>query len=97
METAARMTPLDVQISAELRTMLTQAAETLGCSVSDFVLNTLQDAAQHVMKNTEQTTVIHLSPQEQERVAEALLNPPYPNEALQRAFANKKRLLGDAV
>ena len=38
--------------------MLTQAAETLGCSVSDFVLNTLQDAAQHVMKNTEQTTVI---------------------------------------
>jgi len=37
---------------------------------------------------------IKLSPEDQARLAEALLNPPAPNDALKRAVERRRELLG---
>jgi hypothetical protein len=43
--------------------------------------------------NNSNTSVLSWSPENQSIFAEVLLNPPEPNEALQRAFALREKLL----
>lgn len=54
-----------------------------GRSVTDFVIAALQDAAQ---KAIEESTVWHLSQDQQRAFVEALINPPAPNENLRTAY-----------
>lgn len=62
----------------------------IGDILTDFVIAAVQDAAQQAI---EQAQVIRLSLADQAVFAQALLSPPEPSPALERAFARRKKLL----
>ena len=70
--------------------MLRRAAELKGRSITDFVVSAAHEAAQRAI---EEAGIIRLSVEDQRRFAEALINPPAPNDALRRA----QRLHADNV
>ena len=90
MTTAISTARLEARISTELHATLKRAAEIQGRTVTDFVISAVQDAAQRAI---EQSGVIRLSLADQECFASAMLSPPKPTAALQRAFARRKKLL----
>ena len=81
---------LEARISKELYATLRRAAELQNRTITDFVISAVQDAAQ---KAFEQTEVLRLSLEDQERFAEALLSPPKAAPALKRAFARHRKLV----
>ncbi len=81
-EDTHRTERLQARIAPEALAIVKRAAEMEGRSVSDFVVAAAQAAAQ---RSIEQTQIIRLSVEDQRRFAEALINPPEPNEALRRA------------
>jgi len=85
--TAAR---LEARISTDLHAMLKRAAEIQGRTMTDFVVSAVQDAAKQAI---EQAEIIRLSLADQECFAQALLSPPQPAAALERAFARRRNLL----
>ena len=90
MPTAPSTARLEARISTDLHTLLKRAAELQGRTMTDFVIAAVQDAAQHAI---EQAEVIRLSLADQECFAQALLSPPKPAPALERAFARRSKLL----
>lgn len=91
MPTATNTARLEARISTDLHAMLKRAAELQGRTMTDFVIDAVQDAAQRAI---EQAEVIRLSLADQECFAQALLSPPQPAPALERAFARRRKLLG---
>lgn len=81
---------LEARISTELHALLKRAAELQGRTMTDFVIAAVQDAAQRAI---EQAEVVRLSLADQECFAQALLSPPQPNPALERAFVRRSKLL----
>lgn len=81
---------LEARISVDLHTMLQRAAELQGRTMTDFVVSAVTDAAQRAI---EQAEIIRLSLSDQTCFAQALLCPPAPTPALQRAFARRQKLL----
>lgn len=90
MRAAISTARLEARISTELHAMLKRAAELQGRTMTDFVIAAVQDAAQRAI---EQAEVIRLSLADQECFAQALLSPPQPTPALERAFARRSKLL----
>jgi uncharacterized protein (DUF1778 family) len=90
MPSTAPTARLEARISTELHAMLKRAAEIQGRSLTDFVVSAVQEAAQRTI---EQGEVIRLSLADSERFAQALLSPPDPSPALERAFARRRKLL----
>ena len=89
--TAATSTArLEARISTDLHSMLQRAAELQGRTMTDFVIAAVQDAAQHAIERAE---VIRLSLADQACFAQALLSPPQPSPALERAFSRRSKLL----
>lgn len=70
--------------------MLKRAAELQGCTMTDFVVAVVQDAAQRPIKQAE---VVRLSLADQECFAQALLSQLPAASALERAFARRSKLL----
>ena len=81
---------LEARISTDLHAILKRAAELQGRTMTDFVTAAVQDAAQRAI---EQAEIIRLSLADQERFARALLSPPQPAPALERAFVRRNKLL----
>jgi uncharacterized protein (DUF1778 family) len=81
---------LEARISTDLHAMLKRAAEIQGRTMTDFVVSAVQDAAQRAI---EQADVIRLTLADQECFAQALLSPPKPAPALERAFARRRKLI----
>ncbi len=81
---------LEARISTDLQAMLKRVAELQGRTMTDFVVSAVQDAAQRAI---EQAEVMRLSLADQECFAQALLSPPKPAPALERAFARRSKLL----
>jgi len=73
---------LEARITAEQKALVERAAAYQGRTVSDFVITTVQEAARAVIHEHE---ILQLSASQSRRFVEALLNPPEPTEALQRA------------
>lgn len=73
---------LEARLPRAAYATIKRAAELEGRSISDFVVSAAQEAAHRVIENT---TIIRLSVADQIAFAEALINPPEPNEALLRA------------
>lgn len=88
--TAPSSARLEARISFNLHATLKRAAELQGRTMTDFVVSAVQEAAQRAI---EQAEIIRLSLADQECFAQALLNPPAPAPALQRAFARRRKLL----
>jgi uncharacterized protein (DUF1778 family) len=82
---------LEARLPAKVHAVLKRAAEIQGRTLSDFVVAAAHDAARRTIEETE---VIQLSVEDQERVAAALLRPPAPSAALRRAFRHRRELLG---
>ena len=81
---------LEARISTDLHAILKRAAELQGRTMTDFVTAAVQDAAQRAI---EQAEIIRLSLADQECFARALLSPPQPAPALERAFVRRNKLL----
>lgn len=81
---------LEARISTELHAMLKRAAEIQGRTVTDFVVAAVQEAAQ---RSISQAEIIRLSLADQQSFAQALLSPPQPAPALERAFARRRKLV----
>jgi len=90
MPVATSTARLEARISTDLHSMLKRAAELQGRTMTDFVVAAVQNAAQHAI---EQAEVMRLSRADQECLAQALLAPPPPSPALERAFARRSKLL----
>ena len=86
----SRSARLETRITPENLTVIKRAAEIQGRSVSDFVATAAQEAAHRAI---EETQIIRLSVEDQRRLAEAILNPPEPTDALRRAFESHRRLI----
>ncbi|WP_323032217.1 DUF1778 domain-containing protein [Brachymonas denitrificans] len=84
---------LEARISTDLHSMLKRAAELQGRTMTDFVVTAVQEAAQRAI---EQSEVVRLSLADQECFAQALLTPPTPTSALERAFDRRSKLLRTA-
>ena len=82
---------LEARISADLHALLKRAAEVQGRTVTDFVVSAVQDAAYRAI---EQVEVMNLSRRDQESFAQALMAPPAESAAMKRAFARRRKLLG---
>lgn len=81
---------LEARISTDLHALLKRAAQLQGRTMTDFVVSAVQNAAQQAL---EQAEFVRLSLADQECFAQALLDPPKPNAALQRAFKQRNKLL----
>jgi uncharacterized protein (DUF1778 family) len=77
-----RTARLEARITPDALAIIRRAAELQGRSVSDFVVAAAQEAASRTI---EETQLIRLSIEDQQRFVELLLNPPAPNAALLRA------------
>ncbi len=73
---------LEARVPVNLYASLKQAAQLKGSTITDFVVNALHDAAHRTI---EEASIFRLSAGDQLRFAQALIDPPPPNEALVRA------------
>lgn len=90
MSTTPTTARLEARISTDLHALLKRAAELQGRTMTDFVVAAVQDAARRAI---DQTDVIRMALADQECFAQALLTPPAPTPALERAFARRRKLL----
>lgn len=82
---------IEARITPDGLAMVRRAAEIEGRSISDFVLQSIQEKARQVIDDTE---VVRLAMEDQRVFLEALLNPPEPNEALKRAERRYREMTG---
>jgi uncharacterized protein (DUF1778 family) len=82
---------LEARLPAHVHAMLKRAAEIQGRTLTDFVVAVSSEAARQTIEEAE---IMRLSLEDQRLFADALLNPPDPNPALQRAFAKHRELFG---
>ena len=86
-----KMERLEARLPADVKAIIQHAADITGRSLSDFVVDSARRAAEETIREHE---VIVLSARDSIKLAEALLNPKGPNEALQRAFRRHREMLG---
>lgn len=84
---------LEARLPREVHTLLKRAAEIQGRTLTDFVVAAAHDAARQTLEEAE---ILRLSLADQERLAQALLQPSAPAPALRRAFSRRRALLGDS-
>jgi len=90
MEKATPTARLEARLPTDVHALLKRAAEIEGRTLTDFVVTAARDAA---VRTLEETEIVRLSVQDQELIADAILNPPPPAEALRRASRRRKTLL----
>lgn len=78
---------LEARISAEKKSVLKNAAELSGRTLTDFVINSAYEAAVRVIQEYQQ---LHLSIKDRDIFVQALLNPPKPSDRLLKAIKNYK-------
>lgn len=81
---------LEARISTSLRNLLKRAAEIQGRTMTEFVVSAVQEAALQAIEKSE---IIKLTMADQECFANALLSPPKPAKAMQRAFTRRRKLI----
>lgn len=81
---------LEARIPQEVHAMLKRAAEMEGRTLTDFVVSAASAAARQTIEEVE---VVRLSLDAQQVLAEAFICPTDANPSMERAFANRERLL----
>lgn len=89
-----RTARIEARITPDALAVVKRAAELQGRSVSDFIVAAAQAEANRTI---EETQIIRLSVGDQRALAEAILNPPPPNEAMKRAATSYRQLIKGAV
>lgn len=80
---------LEARVTAAQKTLLREAADLRGVTLTDFVVNSAYEAAVHTLQARR---VVELSRRDQETFVEAVLKPERPNARL-RAAARRHGLL----
>jgi len=86
----SRTARIEARIAPEALATVKRAAELQGRSVSDFVVAAAQAEANRTIAETQ---IILLSMEDQQNLADAILNPPAPNDALRRAAKAYSKLI----
>jgi len=86
----SRKERLEARISAEQKEMLVRAAALQGRTLTEFIVQNLQEAARQAILEHER---LELAAQDREVFCQALLNPPAPNDRLRRAAAQYRAAL----
>jgi uncharacterized protein (DUF1778 family) len=81
---------LEARISPETKALLQKAAALQGKTLTSFVVASLQAEALRVIQEHQ---ILKLSVEDSEAFANALLNPPLPNDALKAAASRHKQIL----
>lgn len=81
---------VEARIAPDVLEVVRRAAEIEGRSVSDFLVGAAQEAAHRTI---EQTQIIRLAIEEQQRFAALLLSPPELPPAMARAAKAHKKLI----
>ena len=85
------MARLEARLPVDVHAMLKRAADIEGRSLTDFVVAAASAAARKTIQDTE---LLRLSAEDQQRFAEALIEPPPLTPAMKRAFDRHRRLFG---
>lgn len=85
-----RTARIEARITPDALVLVRRAAEIQGRSISDFVVAAARAEAERTIETTQ---VIRLSVEDQRAFAQAILNPPLPNDALKRAAAAYRNLV----
>jgi uncharacterized protein (DUF1778 family) len=81
-------TRITARISEQMRGTLEEAAELLGATVNQFVVQAAYQEAQRIL---ERESVIRLSRQDAQKIFELSEHPPKPNKQLKEAVRAYKR------
>ena len=83
---------LEARVTVEQKALIEHAAALQGRTVTDFVLTSVQEAAQRAIEDHE---VIRLSVQDTQAFVDALLNPREPSQRMRETVAHYKSVMGD--
>ena len=83
---------LEARISAEEKELFKRAAELQGCSLTEFVVRSAQEAARKTVKEHQ---MISLTARDTEAFVKALLKPPAPSKKLKRAAERYNKAMGE--
>ncbi|HEV8014250.1 MAG TPA: DUF1778 domain-containing protein [Stellaceae bacterium] len=89
-KTAQREERISLRVSAQSKAKLERAAAYADKTLTDFVIDVALQKADSVVREQE---VITLSPAGWEEFQRMLLHPPEPNKRLQKAFAERARVV----
>jgi uncharacterized protein (DUF1778 family) len=89
---ASKRERLEARVTADQKALIQRAADLSGRSLTDFMVSSLQEAAEETIRAHE---VIKLSPEDSILFVEALLNPQEPNENLRKAFREYRSFFGE--
>ncbi len=84
------MARLEARVSPETKALLQKAADLEGRTLTDFVAASSQAEAKRVI---EQHLTLKLSIEDSVTFADALLNPPQPNDALKTAALRYRKVI----
>jgi uncharacterized protein (DUF1778 family) len=88
----SRRTRFYVRVAEEQKALIERAAALTGRSISQYIVSSALRAAERVIREHE---VIVLSARDAAAMAENLLHPAPANDALRRAFARRRELIGE--
>ena len=83
---------LEARISAQEKELLKQAADLQGCTLTEFVVRSAQEAARKAVKEHQ---IMSLTTRDTEAFVKALLKPPAPSKKLKRAAERYKKVMGE--
>jgi len=83
---------LEARISTEEKELIKRAADLQGCSLTEFVVRSAQEAARKAVKEHQ---MMYLTVRDTEAFAKALLKPPAPSKKIKRAAARYKTRMGE--
>ena len=81
---------LEARINAEEKELLKRAANLEGCSLTEFVVRSAQEAARKTVKEHQ---MMSLTARDSKAFVKALLKPPAPSKNLKRAAARYKKVM----
>ena len=81
---------LEARLPTDVLTRLKRAAEIQGRTLTDFVVAAADEAA---CRAIEQAEILRLSAKDQREIATAILHPPVPNRALNKAVRRYRELI----
>jgi uncharacterized protein (DUF1778 family) len=87
---AQKVDRLEARLSPDTKALFQEAASMQGRSLTDFVVNSALEAARRTVRQNE---LVELSRRDRIAFVEALLNPPQPNDRLQKAMRRHHRTI----
>lgn len=83
---------IEARVTTEEKALVQQAAALTGSSLTDFIMRSAIEAAAETIRSHQ---VIRLAVEDSAAFAEALLNPPEPNEHLRALAGRYQEFVGE--